>query len=652
MALFKKDKSGSERRKYIRMDTVFPVQFRFMSLLEDRFISEWVQGFTNNIGRGGLCLRVNNLTAGQIGLIREGKIRLALEIDMPFSQKPLKAKANIAWLEESQEDPQKFLVGLSYQEIDTASNKKIMGFAKARMLFVPVISAVIIILGLGLGINSYLNYKLVKGNKALVEQLVGILQESSVAKQKIKQFNKEREDLKLKIQALEVRLKTIDDEKATLSEKVKQEEYKAVQKTGELNELIGKLTKEKSGLQERLIAFQQKENNVAEELLRLDQKRVTLEKANLDKMYRWLSIHQNHRTGLVMSFEGDADVSNWAFIYDQSLVIQAFTQFSDYERAKKVLDFFERKPKKAGGMFINAYYATDGSAAEYTVHCGPNLWLGIAILQYTKKSQDTKYLHTAEEIAQTIIQLQNEDPEGGLRGGPDVTWYATEHNLDAYAFFNMLFAITNKSVYSEARDKVLKWLVSHTYDKSEVPIMRGKGDSTIATDTYAWSIAAVGPQKLEELGMNPDKIMEFAEQNCAVEVTFLRPEGQQVIVKGFDFAPQRHVSRGGLISPEWTAQMILSFKIMADFYHQKGMDSKSKVYEEKADNYLLDLCNLIISSPSPSGQGEGCLPYATLDSADTGHGWMTPKGKYTGSVAGTAYTLFAYSNYNPLELKE
>jgi hypothetical protein len=68
--------------------------------------------------------------------------------------------------------------------------------------------------------------------------------------------------------------------------------------------------------------------------------------------------------------------------------------------------------------------------------------------------------------------------------------------------------------------------------------------------------------------------------------------------------------------------------------------------------YLSELGNMIISSPSASGQGQGCLPYATQDQVDTGHGWLTPKGSHTGSVSGTAYTLFAYYGFNPLELKE
>jgi hypothetical protein len=216
----------------------------------------------------------------------------------------------------------------------------------------------------------------------------------------------------------------------------------------------------------------------------------------------------------------------------------------------------------------------------------------------------------------------------------------------------MLYKITGKQEYAQARDKVLSWLVKHTYDRIDIPIKRGKGDSTIATDTYAWSIAAIGPEKLEELGMNPDRIIEFAEENCSVEVSFERPEGKAVKIKGFDFAAQRHIARGGVVSSEWTAQMVLSFKIMADFYYKKGMIAKARSYELKADTYLAELGNMLISSPSPSGQGESCLPYATQDYVDTGHGWMTPKGSRTGSVSGTAYAIFAYYKYNPLELKE
>lgn len=650
--MFKKDYLGIEYRKYIRLDSVFPVQFRLLSLDAKSSLSDILQGFTNNISKGGICLEVNNLNPDLVRLIKDQQAKLSLDIDMPLNR-PVKAKAKIAWVKEIiGTPPNKYFIGLRYEEIDSGQNKKIMHYALTKKLFVPTVLTIILILGLGFGIGTYLNLKLMRGNKALVEQLVKILQESSIAKQQVKKINKEKEDLQVKIEALQLRIKSVEEEKSKLGDKVKLTQTQTNQKLGEINALVNKLTQEKNSLQEQLIVVQQKENNVTEELLRLDKKRVGLEKANLDKMYQWLRIHQNPRTGLVMSFEGDSQIANWAFTYDQALVAQVYTNFSDFERARKILGFFKEKAKRIEGKFLNAYYVNDGSPAEYIIHSGPNIWLGIAILQYTKKTQDRQFLNLAEEIAQEMLKLQSQDKEGGLRGGPDVSWYSTEHNLDAYAFFNMLYKITGRRKYLEASNKILNWLVQHTYAKVEIPIKRGKGDSTIATDTYAWSIAAIGPEDLEKLDMNPDRIVEFAEQNCAIEVNYIRPEGKTVKIKGFDFAPQRNVARGGVVSSEWTAQMVIAFKIMSDFYYKKEMIAKARAYALKADEYLAALGNMIISSPSPSGQGEGCLPYATQDFVDTGHGWMTPKGKSTGSVAGTTYTLFAYYNYNPLELKD
>lgn len=642
--LGKKEALFAERRKYVRLDSVFPVEFQLLSLDGNIFLSDWLQGFTSDIGKGGLCLEVNNLKPEAANLIKARQAKLSLKIEMPIGGEAVPAQAKIAWIKEVPGQPNRYIIGLSYENINPAQNARFMRYALTKKFFPPIVLALIIIFAIGFGFNAYFNYQLIKGNKALVEQLVNILQDSSLAKQKIKQISRDKDDLQLKIQSLQQHIQSLDEEKA----KSKEEANKIEQ----LNALIVKLNQEKSSLQEQFINLQHKESSVAEGLLNLEKKKVTLEKENFDKMYRWIKVHQNPRTGLVVSFEGDPSLSNWAFIYDQSLVAQVFTNFSDFERAKKIFNFFEKKAKREDGRLYNAYYANDGSPAEFVVHSGPNIWMGLAIIQYTQKSKDPTYLGLAEEIASRIIALQNEDSEGGLRGGPHVSWYATEHNLDAYAFLNMLFQMTNKEKYARSRDRILKWLVGHTYDRMDIPIKRGKGDSTIATDTYAWSIAAIGPKKLEELGMNPDRIMEFAETSCAVEVFYNRPEGQSVKIKGFDFAPQRHLGRGGVVSSEWTAQMVISFRIMADYYYKKGMAAKARVYEEKAQEYLANLGNMFISSPSPSGQGEACVPYTTHDFVDTGHGWMTPKGNSTGSLAGTSYVLFAYYNYNPLELKE
>ena len=648
-----KEQTGAQRRRYIRLDSVFPVQFRLMDLGGKCFLSNWIQGFTNNVSRGGICLSVNNLPVDLAHTINNKEAKLSLEITIPLGGAPVTAEAKVAWVTKTGLD--QYLIGLSYEHIDPQADKRIMRYAWTKRLILPVTFSLILIFGLGFAVNSIINMQLAKGNKALVNQLVKVVQESSIAKQKVKEIVKEREDLQLKIHGLQQRISTAEEERTRLSKKINIEETlpaQVTQKIEELNSLVKKLAEDKTSLQEQLGSLQKKESVVTEELLRLDKNKSVLEKANIDKMYMWLKAHQNPRTGLVMSFEGDSEIANWAFTYDQALLIDAYTYFSDFERARKILSFYDTIAKRQEGWFFNAYYVHDGNPTEYVTHSGPNIWLGLACLQYAHKSNDNQFVGLAEEIAKNIMRLQNQDKDSGIRGGPNCGWYSTEHNLDAYAFFNMLYKITGREEYYNAAQKTLNWLVKYAYADKDIPVKRGKGDSTIATDTYAWSIAAIGPEKLNELNMNPDRITEFAEQNCRVEVSYMRPEGTTVRVKGFDFAPQRNVARGGVVSSEWTAQMTLTFKIMADYYYKKGLNAKAHAYAMKADEYMAQLGNMIISSPSPTGQGEGCLPYATQDLVDTGHGWKTPKGKSTGSVAGTALALFAYYNFNPLEIKE
>ena len=640
-----KTKTTVEQRKYLRLDTVFPVQFRLEELDVNVPLSGWLQGFTNNISRGGICLSINNIDPELLKLIKEKKCRLSLEIDVPVSKKPIPVIAGITWIREDHGGKCKCQVGLDYKHISAKQNNQLMRYAWLKKLFIPTALSAVILLALILGINSYLNFTLTRNNKLLIEKLSVVLKDSSRAQQKIQEITMQRQYLQQHLKDLETRIKSVELQKSRT-------ESSNLNQIKQLNQSIAALAAEKIALEDKLTEALRIENVAAQEVSRLDEKKIVLQKANFDKMYQWLKVHQNNRTGLVASFEGDQDIANWSFTYDLALLIQAYTYFGDFERARKILDFFAKHAKRENGWFINAYYADDGAPAEFTMHSGPNIWIGLAIMQYTQASKDKSYLGLAESIAQTIINLQNADIDGGIRGGPALEWYSTEHNLDAYAFFNMLAKVTGKKIYSLAAQKTINWLAEHTYDRRDLPVKRGKGDSTIATDTYAWSIAAIGPQKLQELGMDPDEIMKFVEESCSVEAVFLKPNGQSVKIKGFDFAPRLHTARGGIVSSEWTAQMAVAYKIMEDFYSRKATKSKAADYGGKAQMYLGELGNMIISSSSASGQGQGCLPYATQEHVDTGHGWMTPKGGHTGSVSGTVYALFAYYGFNPLELSK
>lgn len=628
-----------ERRQYIRLDSVFPVEFQILSPDRESSLSGCLQGFTNNVGKGGICLAVNNLVPALAETLKERKSLITLQIQMPLAARSVKATAKVAWIESVSNCPNSYLIGLAYENIDPVANSRLMRYARGKKLIIPLLTWTIIIFGLGLGLNSYISATLIKGNKALVAQLVAMVQRSSIAKQKIKTINKEREDLQLKLNAVELQIRTAEEES-----------IKSTSNKREAAFLLEELNKQKGSLQEELIAIQTKEAVITEDLLQLDKIKTTLEEANLEKMYKWLQSRQNLRSGLLVSIDGKSEAQNQAITYEQALAAQAYTNFSDFERARRVFNFFNKRLKGLNGLFPSVYYVSSGRPIEGYWQTGPNIALGIAAVHYTQKTKDQRYLPLAEEIAARIMRLQQQDREGGIPSAEEALYYYAKDNLEAYALFNMLYKLTGEERYREAGSKTLHWLLSNIYDENGIRPLPAKVN--IDTDTSAWAIMAIGPVKLEELGVNPDRVIEFAENNCGVKTCYIRPGGQSVDLKGFGFPVPGGSGASGIVSSERTAQMVIAFKISADFYYQKGMIAKARAYASKIGEYLSELDNLIISSPSSYSQGESCLPYANQDLPEAVGGSKIIRSKSAGSLAATVYTLFAYYNYNPLALQD
>ena len=585
------DELREERRKYLRLDSAFPVEFRLLTLDGQGIFSGWLQGFTSNIGDGGICLSVNNLDPELAKLLREGQSKLSIAMELPVSKSPIKATAKVSWIKEILGEPNKTLIGLNYERIIPGENRRIMRYAHFKKSFLPVIISITLLLVAALSVNSFISLKLIKGNKSLVNQLIKIAQDSSIAKQKIKEINKEREDLLLKIQALQERIRSSEEERSSQKDQEK---------------IIKELRVEKDALQEELIAIQLRENFVTEELLRLDKRKSILEKANFDKMYQWLRVRQNPRTGLVTSGTEDRKIKDWAYTYDQALAAQAYIYFADFERARKIFDFFKLKAKRENARFYQAYSVLTGLPAQTKVENSDNIWLAIAIMHYTERAQDKSYLDLAEEMAQVMIKI----PADSMK-----------ERLEAYAFFNMLYKITGKEEYLKEAQLILDRLTQNP----------------AALNSSTWSIAALGAQKLDELGISPERILESIEQEKSLEVIYMRSEGQTLKVKGFTDL-ENIPGEQAFISSEYSAEMIITYKIVADYFDKKGLVAKSRTYALKADDYLSSLISTIIPSTS-SGMGEACIPAE-----------VTKEGKGLASISGTAFTIFAYYNYNPFAL--
>jgi hypothetical protein len=632
-----------ERRQYVRMNTVFPVE---IELSEDttgeKGVAGLLQAFTRDVSAGGMCLELKSFDKHVEKRILPD-ISVDLTINTTFAAHPIRAQAKIVWLrrEVGPLFRPHYRIGIQYTEIDDKARRRIIKHAR-RLIWIPRAALVAtLFISILLGGLFWHNQQLLAQNVQLVNELVsGAERRSSVAGE----------------------LYVLHQRKAELDREL----TKAQQNIQRLQNSIASLTAEnmgqKNAYERRLQKILAREKTLGSEMETIKEGKAKLktvyrtlvesEKLTASKvlrqMYAWLQSHQNLHTNLVASFEGDALLEDWAFTYDQALASQTFLLFGDVKNAEQILSFYDTQAQKEDGAFFNSYDASGGHPIDHVIHAGPNLWLGMAALQYEHRQKDGRFLPLAKRIGKWAMDIQDE--EGGLRGGPKITWYSTEHNLDAYAFFNMLHRLTGDDSYKQARNRVLEWLKKYAYTQKERRLNRGKGDATIATDTFSWAIASLGPATLKEIDFDPEAIVEFAEKNCEVEVTYKQPSGRMAQARGFDFARAQHIGRGGVISTEWTAQMVVTYQILSRYFGSLGSEDRAEAYAAKSNFYLNELQKLIITSPSRTGQGRGCLPYASHDDVDTGHGWRTPKGRRTGSVAATAYGIFAWTGYNPFDL--
>ncbi|MBD3245717.1 MAG: hypothetical protein GF333_01760 [Candidatus Omnitrophica bacterium] len=643
----------SEKRKYIRIAGVLPVEFYVIDEFGKR-ITPWLQGFTQDIGRGGVCLCVNDLWWGFWDRFHPRGVKLVVKIDLPFRTEPLYAHAKVAWsAQRSLADFVQYRFGVEFTGAAVKNAQALFRYAVIKKTM-PAAAGILLFALVAIAGFSFVQMRMAaQKNREMVGAYARTIDRLSALKDSMEEAEESGVYFARRRQAVEESIGVFEQELERLQnvylEIRRDRAPTAREEQTRLEKQIHTLSTRLDAMQRenRFLKQKQRRRALLSEELRTEARELRQQKRQsssriIDGLYRWIANRQNLVSGLVLSYEGDRNLDRVCFTYDQSLAAIVFLLFDEQEKAKKIMDFYLGQVRKEGKIY-NAYH-TRGHVYEYVRHSGPYAWIGIAALTYVKKTGDRTYLPVAEHVAEFLWAMMDE--EGGIKGGPQVDWYSTEHNLDAYAFFRMYRAIAPQARYRGAADKVKTWMSTYAYSSYGPPVKRGKGDSTIATDTYSWSLTAIGPAQLRSLQMNPERIMEFAVKNCEVETTFSFG-GRQHRVRGFDFAKFRNSARGGVISCEWTAQMILAFEILADYYRERS-ERKYRYYYEKAERYLTELQKMIITSLSRVGREEPCFPYASAAAVDTGHGWRTPKGDRTGSLAATAYFLIAYHGYNPL----
>ena len=395
----------------------------------------------------------------------------------------------------------------------------------------------------------------------------------------------------------------------------------------------------------------------------------------IHKFKNWLFNNSDPQTGLPFSHVGDERFQHWTITYDSALTSLAYLAAGEVAAAKRIIDFYISTPQswRLGGVIEAVNVRNPVLGEDWSVRTGSNVWLGLASVHLYKKTREHKYLTLAQKLAELALRLQNTLPgdpnlgavrlgprgEGKVAGDQHLAYdaaqaafydiYSTEHNIDAYALFNLLLAETKEERYQEAAGKILSWLKRIAYNADEHRFNRGfylKVDPAVATDIQSWGLSALGREALEQLEPDAgDKILQFVEKNCVTTSAFVKPDGQKVIVRGVDFVDVQTATKLGrepLVSPEWTFQLINAYQQMAVEAGKRGDIKRVTQYSQKRQELVQSILELAVTKGD-----QLTYPYATAAEAVIGHEYRTPRANNYSSV-GVAYAIMGLLNFDPL----
>ena len=410
--------------------------------------------------------------------------------------------------------------------------------------------------------------------------------------------------------------------------------------------------------------------------------------------------------GLVESYRGTSvysyDIFNRAFIYGRGGVLDA--QSFTYDGAIAALAYLVcDQPKKAAdilrvyqrefyciknenyGLFNS--YKSDKEATKWglsigidgdRMHVGPTIWVAIAALQYTALTGKYEFLPFIIDICKWTEALPHYTLANGQRGavsmgsgwGPDWTKiFSTENIVDHYALLKMLKEIYElqipeiQKIFEEKKytltdiEKEMfaieRWLMEVAYDKEKKTFNVGANehgvDKTDALDTVSWTIAALSPERLIIMGVDPYRLMQFADREYLVE-----GEMGDTVIKGYDFTNfdgRRKDYR--MVWFEGTGFHIVAMQVMSKYASETGDKKKADYFRQKAKYFL----NEMTKASKICAMQDFALPYVSKKLGEKEvittfyYEWEVPrgrKGQWVSSASSTGWYIIAMSAFDPL----
>jgi hypothetical protein len=230
------------------------------------------------------------------------------------------------------------------------------------------------------------------------------------------------------------------------------------------------------------------------------------------------------RLSLIRSFDIPVDdpsyarLLNWSWTYDSALAATAFSSVGLGVQAARLLDQLAALQRKSGAIEF-AFDVRTGESSKQ-IRAGSVAFAGIAFANYDQAFQDKRYLDNARLAAKYLLSLRNSS--GLVRGGPDVKWVSTQHNLLTYIFLTIYSDTLQRrgdqegaDAYRAAAEGIAKGIETHLVvrDGGLLHFRQGVKDETIPLDAQALGVIYSFMRGDENLGK---QVHTYAQSNFLV----------------------------------------------------------------------------------------------------------------------------------------
>jgi hypothetical protein len=211
--------SDDQRREYIRLETVFPVEFQVLEGADPEK-SEVFQGFTKDLSKTGMCLEVFTVRGRTLADIESNKTALRLIINLPSGAESIIATGTVRWMTKTEEiTVDRHSLGISFDDITKPDLDNIIkhvlwhrrkpdlfgvAVAFAVMLILAFSGTILVLRGEGAELRSRINTAREEKGQ-LLKEIEEIREGSSDLEDKLKALADERSMLVAKLRSAEAR---------------------------------------------------------------------------------------------------------------------------------------------------------------------------------------------------------------------------------------------------------------------------------------------------------------------------------------------------------------------------------------------------------------------------------------------------------------